>query len=166
MTTTGLRHELEKRIAQMQAIGHDAPLERFLLENGRDFQVARFEGQMMPAKRCFKNALQYAGRRGFRYAEGFAISGTLLSSGIVFPVHHAWCVDEDGNAVDPTWGDSEAGRYFGMDFDVREVLKRVTGKESYGMFVTGRLGIVDLDYLKSLDPEFFVFERRLAVPPV
>jgi hypothetical protein len=43
-----------------------------------------------------------------RYVEGFALS--------VIPVHHAWCADEDGNAIECTW-QKPGLAYFGLEFE-------------------------------------------------
>src|SRR5215216_5814498 len=65
-------------------------------------------------KACYRNVcmvvIDKRYRNDFTYAEGIAVSD------LGFPVHHAWVVDRDGNAVDPTW--PEPGRrYWGTTFD-------------------------------------------------
>lgn len=80
----------------------------------------------MADKACYRNALRVVLRhhpqtRGthagdlpiYMYAEGLAWSA-------FGPVHHAWVVNEEGDAIDPTW--SEVGsRYYGITFAVGDL---------------------------------------------
>lgn len=61
------------------------------------------------AKQCFKDAALLAMRRpDLIYCEGYGLS--------IFPVLHAWCVDQSGKVVDPTWTGNGiyAREYFGV----------------------------------------------------
>lgn len=49
---------------------------------------------------CFENAARLAAETGLRYFEGLAVCARNPEA-----LHHAWCVDEDGEVVDPTWTD-------------------------------------------------------------
>jgi hypothetical protein len=67
----------------------------------------------MPDKACFENATAMATmHKEYRYAEGYSFS--------LIPTLHAWLVDPDGNAVDPTWREPGAA-YLGIIFPVEEV---------------------------------------------
>ena len=54
-----------------------------------------------------------------RYCEGFVLAGPAL-----FPVEHAWWVDEAGNVVDNTLREPGVG-YFGIPFDSKWVVRKV-----------------------------------------
>lgn len=140
-------------VSLLAAAGGDMPLARLMLARGKSYSGTRYVGMRMTPKMCFKNAIRLAERKGYRYAEGYALSGTLLTSGIVFPVEHAWCVDRDGNAVDPTWEDPENSHYLGIEFDVTEVWKRTALTGTFGMFFKGVAGTVDHDFLETLMPD-------------
>jgi hypothetical protein len=95
--------------------------EDFVLRHGRFF-----EPQSLPARyrrrrgeECFANAFKLARKAGLRYAEGVAIA-TSNTSPVPFPIHHAWCVDVDNRAVDPTWP-TPGFAYFGVVFDLERV---------------------------------------------
>jgi len=47
---------------------------------------------------CFDNSRKLAKKKGWTYCEGVALTGKY---DVVQP--HAWCVDQQGNVVDPTW---------------------------------------------------------------
>lgn len=68
--------------------------------------------------RCFWQAfsLALARPKRFTYVEGYACNGRPI------PVHHAWCVDEEGNVVDPTWNIAATAVYAGVPFR-EDVLK-------------------------------------------
>ncbi|MFI8457110.1 hypothetical protein [Kitasatospora sp. NPDC085464] len=58
---------------------------------------------------CFPNAWRVARRSpALAYVEGYVIEddGTVT--------HHAWCADEHGRALDPTWPDGRARAYAGV----------------------------------------------------
>lgn len=48
---------------------------------------------------CYANCQQLALKnRSLTYVEGYAIA-----AGVSLPLHHAWLLDTDGCAIDPTW---------------------------------------------------------------
>ena len=75
----------------------------------------------------YQNALELAlATPGLRYVEGFATGESVV-------LEHAWCVDEDMWAVDPTWAEPENRSYFGVYYDPTEVLAAVEEQGFYGL---------------------------------
>ncbi|SDT83440.1 hypothetical protein SAMN05216371_8271 [Streptomyces sp. TLI_053] len=72
----------------------------------------------------FRNALRVAraSAGSLAYAEGFALRGREV-------VHHAWCVDVRGTAMDPTWPDGDGLAYVGVTLagEWVEAVRRRTG---------------------------------------
>ncbi|MGB3541045.1 MAG: hypothetical protein WBA42_23080 [Mesorhizobium sp.] len=98
-----------------------------LLQFGRQFEprekipawVPRY-----PARQCFANATKVlisrigASGEEIHYAEGYAIDREIS-----VPIQHAWLVDKEGLAIDPTGTDSSAHFYFGITFRTQFVLQ-------------------------------------------
>lgn len=61
---------------------------------------------------CFGNSHRLAKRKRLIYVEGYALK-TPSNIGI----HHAWCTDESGIVIDPTWG--QGIEYFGIPLDFK-----------------------------------------------
>jgi len=112
-----------KRQANEHNFGNSRPvdwvydgMEDFLLQHGRFWVPRPLPDRIarMTPNFCFDNAFKLASRRkNLRYCEGIA-------AGII-PMHHAWCVDEDNNVIDPTWASTETNvgdAYFGVTFHV------------------------------------------------
>lgn len=68
-------------------------------------------------KACYLNALRVVLQHHplYTYAEGLAWTASLDT-----PVHHAWVVDAEGNAIDPTWK-QPGRRYYGTTFAVGDL---------------------------------------------
>jgi hypothetical protein len=65
-------------------------------------------------------------REEFTYCEGYAIS--------VIPVAHAWCLDGQGNVVDPTWsGRLPCSDYFGLAFQTRFLRHQILENKYWGL---------------------------------
>lgn len=92
--------------------------EEFVLKHGTFFKPSGLPDGIRPMRlqQCFENSFRVAQRtKAVHYVEGFAIG--------IIPVAHAWIVDADGNAFDPTWasrGDLGAS-YCGVELNLEEV---------------------------------------------
>ena len=86
-------------------------------------------------KMCFQNAWNYAlSHDDLMYAEGFAgASGVGL-------VHHAWCIDDAGRVVEPTWRETDhashpVGEWFytGIPFETAWLARLTTEQDYFGV---------------------------------
>jgi hypothetical protein len=86
----------------------------------------------MPANQCFQNAYHLAfASNDLTYCEGWGDPGR---DGLFL---HAWCVNEQGKVVDPTWHrDSgyEPASYLGVRFPLSLVEASITANDYYGVF--------------------------------
>ena len=107
----------------------------------------------MPRKQCFKNAFTLAGSNPgvLAYVEGLA-----LTCGI--PLHHAWCVDRDGNVIEPTWPDMGEA-YFGVALDIDAMRAHVLAKGTYGFIE----GFREADMITHAAPETYT-DRHWPTP--
>ena len=96
------------------------------LENGISWDKSRFEkyGEIGD---CHFNAMQMALQHSWLYAEGWAVFAEGLH-----PQEHAWCVDGEGNVIDPTWANGHD--YFGVVFELDFALYVTNETELYGIF--------------------------------
>lgn len=78
-------------------------------------------------RECFKNAYRLADSLTIAYVEGFA-----LTAGLPFPVAHAWCVDDDGALLEPTWP-SPGVAYLGIPFSLPFTSKTIAQRNRYGV---------------------------------
>lgn len=87
----------------------------FLWKHGRNFP-ARAEDHNYPKgepNSCFNNAWNLAMLHPeLTYCEGYAMS--------VIPMHHAWCVNRQGEVIETTW-DEHGADYFGVAFKTEAV---------------------------------------------
>ena len=106
----------------------DRSYEAVVLDRGQFWPGApRPDGvPKMPPKLCFTNAFGLAQSRGWSYAEGWATS--------VIPVHHAWCLNDAGRVVDPTWEEPEQSAYMGLRLDLDYVRTILLRSETWGVF--------------------------------
>ena len=99
----------------------------FILQNGHPFIPAPLPKDISRGimKECFRNAFMLmAAHSELIYVEGYA-------SGVI-PVYHAWCVDQKGKVVDPTWGD-DGQVYFGVPFSSGFVREQTLKSKKYGL---------------------------------
>jgi len=110
-------------------------VEDWVLKNGRHWTPAPLpkDVELMTIKECFKNAALLALERpDLTYVEGFATIGLV-------PVLHAWCVDDEGRVIDPTW--PEGGiEYYGVPFDRRWLIRELAKVKYYGFIDDYRRG--------------------------
>lgn len=67
----------------------------------------------------------------FVYCEGWATSSMGL------PLQHAWCLDQRGNVVDPTWPHRENAQYLGIPIKTTALLEHVSNTLHWGIFTRG-----------------------------
>ena len=101
----------------------------FVLEHGMQWTtMAPKQPKRGVLRGCYMNAANLAlARKDVIYVEGYA-------AGII-PVMHAWCVDAQGQVLEPTWPPAlwKGADYFGIPFS-REFLKqRLMTQEYYGL---------------------------------
>lgn len=107
-------------------IGRYTGLADFLLQHGRQFAIKPFPGEFRrgKAQHCFKNCAQLAMRYSrLTYCEGYAAG--------VIPVLHAWLMDSDGQAIDPTWTGNDrpqASDYYGVPIKTRYVIEHAASR--------------------------------------
>jgi len=138
---------LEDMVSKWAAIGHPALIERFVLRNGEGFGGSSLPVgvRLVQPKECFRNAYTLCLERGYRYFEGFG-----LPSPDLFPMQHAWVVDDDGRVIDNTWRTPEIAEYIGVEITRRDLMRQTSERGYYGVLA----GVmVNIDYLLSFDPE-------------
>jgi hypothetical protein len=104
----------------------------FLLAEGRAFEPARLKPGIRRGqpRECFQNALNLAHRHpDLFYCEGFGLKSVIID--------HAWCVDQHGRVVDPTWGDEPARAYWGVPLNTEFVSFAVREQGCHGIFEYG-----------------------------
>jgi hypothetical protein len=126
-----IRAEVAQEVERWQKLGGRAPLAQFVLRNGKVHAPAPLPAgfKRMTKRECFKNATDLAtDRRGLTYVEGLAVS-------CVMPIliHHAWCIDEAGNVVDPTWDEPENCLYMGVEFDLQTLVEKTLERQLCGL---------------------------------
>lgn len=115
-------------------IGRFFSMGEFVLAHGREFDAT---GNELPEGvrlgkmgYCFENAAKLATQQSaYTYCEGYAMG--------IIPVLHAWCVDANGDVVDPTWNRGPRDRigmhYFGIAFTTKYLIHHLCEYEKYGL---------------------------------
>lgn len=124
----------------------------FYLRLGRAFEPAPLPAGMQVGSKgqCYRNAGERAlESERWGYAEGFA----TLS--VPVPVHHAWLVDPEGRAVDPTWGYVPEAQYFGVVLSTEALMLHVEETRHWGMLAEALpTGLVKRHPQEYLHPKF------------
>jgi hypothetical protein len=97
-----------------------------LLQYGAEYPDRRPAPWRGTPKACYANAQYLVKRRpGWRYVEGYATA--------LVPIEHAWCLNPDGQVIDPTL--EQASDYFGVAIDMAVVrrIRRLPGGRSYSV---------------------------------
>lgn len=108
-----------------------SPQARFLLEHGQPWRAQPLPENIPrgEVKDCYRNAaLLTLDHPGLKYVEGLATPQLLP-----FPVEHAWCVDQKGRVIDPTWDKPEESEYFGIVFRTEFLRKFLQEVGYYGL---------------------------------
>jgi hypothetical protein len=81
-------------------------------------------------KQCYMNAYRLATRLPdeYTYVEGMAIPDVVS-----IPMGHAWCVDNNGKVVDPTWP-LPGKAYFGVHLSAEFIQRHSAKTGVYGVF--------------------------------
>ena len=108
-------------------------MEDFVSKNGELFTSCKYPKKYIEfrgeKRDCYRNAFQLMmSNSELTYVEGYGISKT-----IPLPIPHAYCVDEEGNVVDPTWDDQEDCIYFGVKFSSEYTYETIMRTQIYGL---------------------------------
>jgi len=115
-------------------IGRFFSMGEFILAHGREFNATSNElpkgVRLGKLGHCFENAAKLAIAQGaYTYCEGYAMG--------IIPVLHAWCIDANGDVVDPTWNRGQRDRigmsYFGIAFTTKYLIHHLCEYEKYGL---------------------------------
>lgn len=121
-----------KRGPRMSILHPDDPIHRWITAHGCAWGP-RVEREYFPEEQtpgaCFSNALQLMNQYlDLRYCEGMG-----CYAGLPLLYHHAWCVTQAGEVVDPTWADGEG--YMGVGFG-----RQYANRRYQRMLARGRVG--------------------------
>lgn len=124
----------------------------FVLKHGRAWKPCPLPENVRPGRmrECYRNAANLAlgfHRNEYIYCEGYAVG--------IIAVEHAWCVDLQGNVIDPTWTErpqklSATGQeYFGIAFKSMYLQEALRKQKYFGLIDAWRSNWP----LLSIDPE-------------
>jgi len=140
---------LQQTVDGLEKLGHPALMQRFVLNNGKEFIAMPFIGKHKKPKQCYKNAMLFAYRyliKDIQYVEGYA-----LRQSIGFPMEHAWCVHkETGVVLDPTWDNPEECEYFGVIIPMQKAMDTIIENGVYGILDSGTR--LNTKFMFEVDP--------------
>lgn len=113
-------------------------IDAFVNERGQSFSVKSSQSLSGSRGRCFAVCTEHAmENENLSYVEGHATSPDGETH------THAWLVDDEGQLIDPTWGQDAGSNYFGVILDSGE-LYAIVAEEEEGCFDEGVLPLLDL----------------------
>lgn len=104
------------------------------LDHGREYRVTEktYAGKRQRAKMCYRNAALLAmSDDSLTYVEGY-----VTTFGI--PLEHAFCVDSEGNVVDPTLKPDLEHAYYGVPFRMSFVREELIRRKVWGIIDMNR----------------------------
>lgn len=116
-----------EKVASMGAM-----VERFLVDHGDEYRGRQLPKTYRrgPDRMCFMTCANLAiHNRRVTYVEGF---GAIKSLGNL-PMHHAWCLDEKGRVIEPTWQDWREITYVGIKIDTELLCSELLRTKNYGV---------------------------------
>lgn len=118
--------------------------EELVLECGREMEAIPLPKKIKPGfkKQCYFNCIELIQKHpDLTYVEGYA-----LDADISFPVTHAWLMNPQGKAIDPTW-ESAALCYIGIPFQTQWVLDFLEARKQRRK--TDYLSLLESNYLEE-----------------
>ena len=114
----------------------------FMLAHGVGYLPGQntFVGPRQEQHNCFGNALHTAIDGEFGYVEG-----VVFVHGV--PLDHAWCIDGDGNVIDPTTTGNGIVGYYGVPLKTDYVRRAV--------LMNGVYGVLDWYYAGKTAPKLY-----------
>lgn len=107
-----------------------------LLKHGRAWYIGKgtFTGRRASRKQCYMNAYALAdNNQNLIYTEGWCWSRFYLA--------HAWCIDQDGQVIDPTL--REATGYYGIPFKWDFVRATASRTKVYGIISESNIDLLE-----------------------
>lgn len=117
--------------SQQRAGWRYSSYEGLVLDLGQTFESAKWDYPEQELGACYENsvlALLELGNEHLFYCEGWACSPKLP-----LPIQHAWLVDDQGHAYDPTW--ETGGTYYGVPVKLSYVKRTILDTGYYGILV-------------------------------
>lgn len=138
------RADLMKTIHNKNADWKYKGFEELVLDCGREMEAIPLPKKIKPGfkKQCYFNCIELIQKhQDLTYVEGYA-----LDANISFPVAHAWLMNPQGQAIDPTW-ESGGLCYIGIPFQTQWVLdfledRKQRGRDDY-------LSLFESNYLEE-----------------